>query len=245
MNKKIAVLSFSGKVGKSTLTNTLLYPKMPEGTKIFRIESINISGQSGSDDEKKMRGTALEKLQVELSKTQNAIIDIGASNVESLFLALSSQSDSHLDFDYFLVPVLANITRRDEMEEAIKTIQALAEMGVEPARIKVVFNMLPRETTIEDECALILNFHKKHPIFILNKEAVVHETDAFSALNKAGKSYMEMLADTNNYREELNKIPMENEKERSNMVKIIRAQGTVKVLSKEMDAVFNHLFSEA
>ncbi|MGZ5858568.1 MAG: hypothetical protein ACXWJK_15150, partial [Burkholderiaceae bacterium] len=85
MYKKIAVLSFTGKVGKSTLTNTLLYPKMPESTKIFRIESINETGQSGSEDEKTLRGTAHEKLQNELSKTEYAIIDIGGSNIEALF----------------------------------------------------------------------------------------------------------------------------------------------------------------
>jgi hypothetical protein len=84
--------------------------------------------------------------------------------------------------------------------------------------------------------------HKKFPIFTLNLNAVIHESEAFSALASAKKTYLEMLADPLNYRQEMNKIPLEREKERTSMVLLIRAQGTVKMLDREMKAAWHALF---
>lgn len=240
---KLGTLSFTGKIGKSTISNALAFPRMPNAS-IIRLETINESGLSGSEDESKMKGRDLAKLEMELAKTVDAIVDVGASNVESFILALNSQYEAHLALDYFLVPVKANAHAQIEMQEAIKTIKALSLIGIEPERIKVVFNMLPPDGDVREECKLLFNMHKKEPIFTLNPEACIHETEAFSALASVKRSYTDMLADPVNYRQELAKIPMEKEKERTEMVKLIRAQGTVKMIEREMQTTWNALFGE-
>jgi hypothetical protein len=241
---KLGIVSYTGKIGKSTICNTLAFPRMP-GASIIRLETINESGISGAEDEAKFKGRDLAKLETQLAKTLDAIVDVGASNVESFLLALNSQYEAHLALDYFLVPVKANAHAQIEMQEAIKTIKALAMMEIAPDRIKVVFNMLPHDADVHEECKIIFNMHKKEPIFTLNPEAVIHESEAFSCLTTVKRSYTEMLADPRNYRAEQSAIPIEKEKERTELVKWIRAQGTVKMIEREMHTTWNALFNEA
>lgn len=239
---KVAMVSFTGKIGKSACANALAYPRMP-GATMIRLETINVSGLSGAAEEK-LKGRDISALELQLAKTNDAIIDVGASNIESFLLALNSQYESHLMVDYFIVPVKANRHSQIEMEEAIKTLKALSLMGVEPERIKVVFNMLPHDSTCIEECRILFNMHKKEPIFSLSEDAFIHETEAFSSLAAVKKSYVEMLADPKNYRQEISKIPMEDEKARTEMVKLIRAQGTVKILELQMQRCWTALFGE-
>lgn len=240
MDKTLAVISYTGKVGKSTMTNHLLCPRMP-GAKIIRLETVNLSGHSGAE-EKKMKGRDLVKLQDELMKTRSAIVDVGASNVESFMLALNQQGDAHLDFDCFLVPIEANPGKQNEIKEAIKTIESLSAMGIEPERIKVVFNKLPVDSNIEEEMQIIFNYHKKNRNFTLIKDAVITETPAFHALEAVQKSYSDLLADTTDYRQAIRNTPLENEKERTALTKLMRAQGYVKTADRELKVVFDALF---
>lgn len=241
---KLAILAFTGKVGKSTLCNTFAYPRMQDAT-IIRMETINDSGLSGAKKEIIIKGRDLGKLEMELAKTNDAIVDVGASNVEALMLALNAQFESHYVVDYFVVPVKADAKAQIEMGETMKTLHALSTLGVEPERIKVLFNRLPVDADVEEECKALLAMHKKMPIFTLNTSCIIHESEAFAALTSAKKSYLEMLSDPISYRQELNKIPLENEKERTDMVKLIRAQGTVKMLDREMQASWSALFGKA
>lgn len=242
--RKIVVLSLTGNIGKSTIVNTLLSPRMPDAV-VFRIETINATGSSGANKEVKLRGDQLDRLQVGMAKAESSIVDVGSSNVEALILGLNEQFGSQQFFDYFLVPVLARDGAEKETEDAIKTLVALHEMGVDPDRIKVVFNKLPKNSTLANECEVILNFHTANPIFTLDEDAVIHESEAFAALGEVDKTYREMVADNNNYYLALNEIPMEAEKERVRTIKMARAQGTVKKLDMELAGVFNTLFREA
>lgn len=238
---KLAILSYTGKIGKSTLCNTLAYPRMP-GAAVIRLETINESGLSGAENESQLKGRDLAKLEMQLAKTVDAIVDVGASNVESFVFALNSQYEAHFAVDYFIVPVKANAHAQSEMQEAVKTIKALSLMGIEPERIKVVFNMLPADSDVREECKPLFNMHRKEPIFTLNPDACIHDTEAFSALASVKRSYTEMLADPINYRQEMAKIPVEKERERTELVKMIRAQGTVKMIEREMQSTWNAMF---
>lgn len=240
ISNKVVVLSLTGNIGKSTIVNTLLFPRMQDAA-VFRIETINATGASGAEKETKLRGDQLDKLQVGMVKAKSSIVDVGSSNVEAFLLGLNAQFGSHAFFDCFLVPVLALDTEK-ETEDAIKTLLALHDAGIEPERIKVVFNKLPKNSTLEDECEAILNFHKANPIFTLNKAAVIHQSDAFLALSEVDKSFRDMVEDNTNYYQALNDIPAEKEKERVKTIKLARAQGTAKKLEMELSAVFKVLF---
>ena len=100
IEQNICVLTLTGKVGKSTFSNDVLGPRMPTAKK-FRLETINLSGISDGEV-MQLKGKDFIKLQNELSKTNCAIVDVGASNVESFLLAMTQQPDSHQSYDAFM-----------------------------------------------------------------------------------------------------------------------------------------------
>jgi hypothetical protein len=240
----IAAISYTGKVGKSSVTNNLLDPRM-DNAKIFRIETINESGlPSAGSAEQKLKGRDIEKLFTELSKTDSAIVDVGTSNVESFVLGLTQQPDSHRFFDFFVVPVEANAGRVNEFKEAVKTLTLLNKLGVEPDRIIVIFNKLAPDCDIEDEMHRLFNFHRQNPFFTINKSAVIHDTQAFKSLADAKKSFVEVLADKTDYWKILKETPLTEEAERTRLVKMARTQGLVRGLNTELDCVFTALFGK-
>jgi len=240
----VAVVSYTGKSGKSTVSNNLLYPRL-KNAKIFRIETINESGFSGAgDNEQKLKGRDIEKLLIELVKTQSAIVDVGTSNVESFVLGLTQQPESHRIFDYFIVPIEANAAKVNEFKEAVKTITMLNKLGVEPDRIKVIFNKLAADNEIEDEMVRIFNFHKENPIFTLNRHAVIHDTQAFKSLADSKKSYSDALLDKTDYWEIIKETHISDEQERVKFIKMARTQGLIYGLNKELDSVFEALFGK-
>ena len=106
MTQRIAVLNFSGNVGKTVVASHLLKPRMP-GAKVFSIESINTGADTDGIEVEKMRGKAFGALADELLLADSAIIDVGASNVEDFFKYMGQFAGSHEDFDYFLVPTVS------------------------------------------------------------------------------------------------------------------------------------------
>ena len=74
---KVAVINFSGNVGKSTVARHLLAPRL-NNAEVIPVESINSDGT----DETAIRGKQFGELQEYLQTLDDAVIDIGASNVE-------------------------------------------------------------------------------------------------------------------------------------------------------------------
>lgn len=241
----IATISLTGKAGKSVCANNLLLPRMP-GAKLFRLETINESGDAGSDAEiEKLKGRNIEQLLKGLSKVDSAVVDVGTSNVEAFLLGLTQDGGAQNMFDYFLVPVESNSAKINEFKEFVKTVQTLNGLGIAPERIKVVFNKHLVDNEIETEMARVFNFHKQFPIFSLDARAVIHETELFKALGSAKRSYEDMLADNTDYWKLLKQTPLEQEKERVAMVTMARAQGLVRGVNRELDMVFSSLFGVA
>lgn len=236
----LCTLSVTGKVGKSTMVNNFLSPRMPSA-KVFRLETINLSGLSDGEV-MQLKGKDFVKLQNELAKTNSAIVDIGASNIESFLLSMSQQPGSHESYDAFLIPVEATAAKSDAIDEFIKTVTILHGLGVEPERIKVIFNKLANDGDIAYEMRKIVKFHEMEGWFTLDLRAVIHESPAFAALSEVEKSFSAMLADATNYRQEFRNTPVENEARRLELTKLMRAQSAVKPVQQEFDAVFDVLF---
>ena len=78
---KIAVVNFSGNVGKSTVARHLLLPRV-RGAELIAVESSNAyEGQSRGHA---LRGRQFGELQEYLQTVDNVVVDVGASNIEDL-----------------------------------------------------------------------------------------------------------------------------------------------------------------
>ena len=98
----LAVLNFSGNVGKTAVSRHLLAPRLGGGAPIISVESVNADGA----ESKTLRAKAFGKLMEELSVVDKAVIDVGASNAEEFLNMMQEFEGAHEDIDHFIVPTV-------------------------------------------------------------------------------------------------------------------------------------------
>ena len=154
---KIAVINFSGNVGKTTIARHLLMPRIP-GAELIAIESLNADeGHQGQS----LRGRQFGELQEYMQTVENVVVDIGASNVEDLMALMRRYRGSHEDFDCFVVPTVATLKQQ---QDTIATLAELARSGIPATRMKVIFNMVDDTVELAQAFELLLAFLDQHPI---------------------------------------------------------------------------------
>lgn len=228
---KVAVINFSGNVGKSTVARHLIAPRINSAA-VIPVESIN---SDGTQDEA-IKGKQFGELQEALMLMDDAVVDIGASNVEDFVNLMRQYKGSHEDFDYFVIPT---VPKNKQMRDTISTIDALAEIGVPAKKIRLVFNMVEIDETPERLFAGLLEYHAAAKNFTLRPDAVIHVNDIYGKLKGAEQGIKEILADPTDYKEKIKTATDADEKLHfAQMVGIKRlAAGVV----DELDAVFKTL----
>ena len=132
---KIAVVNFSGNVGKTTTTVQLLAPRLPS----YRLVTLETSN-TGSVliDARKIDAKRFEDVFEEIIVNEKIILDIGSSNMEATFSGLVAWEGLHHDIAFYIVPCTAD----DKIQtDTYRTIERLAEHGVKPQRIRIVLNL--------------------------------------------------------------------------------------------------------
>jgi len=235
---KVAVVNYTGTVGKTTIAAHLLAPRM-NGAEVFAVESINETAQGLGVDVEMIRGEKFRDLFKKLMLLDDAIIDVGASNVEAFLNGLVKFEDSHLEIDYFVVPVTSGTK---EQKETIAVITALSELGIPAERIRVVFNRVDED--VADEFAPILQFAKKSKTCVANTEAAIFESDVFDLMSMRKVTISGALEDQTDY-----KAKAREEKANGNDPKVLDRYTDlqsiklgVKPLQRNLDAVFSVLF---
>jgi hypothetical protein len=152
---KVAVINFSGNVGKTTVARHLLAPRI-DGAKVIAIESIN--ADDGQVDA--LRGRQFGELQEYLQTVDNVIVDIGASNVEDLLNLMRKYRGSHEDLDYFVIPTVPALKQQ---QDTTATLAELIRMGVPAAKLKVVFNQVEDDVRIAQMFDSLLAFIEENP----------------------------------------------------------------------------------
>lgn len=189
---KRAVLNFSGNVGKSTIAQHLLLPRMP-GAEYIAVESIN----SDESDGQTVRGKQFGQLNEQLMMVDSAIIDIGASNIEDYIKLMAQYSGSHEDVDQYIVPV---VKENKQIVDTIKTIRALTVMGVPAQKIHVIFNKLETDETVDEVFYPIFAFWEDTKSFTLNPKAVVIHSELYQRLRAYKTSIPALLEDTTDWK---------------------------------------------
>jgi len=232
---KVAVINFSGNVGKTTTSAHLLKPRM-NNAPIFSIESINAGVDSDGVEVEKMKGKKFGDLIDELMLLDSAIIDVGASNVED-FLKLMQQYDgSHEEFDYFVVPV----TKEKKVQaDTVNTIRALHKLGIDKKRIRVVFNKVEIDELVTDEFSSLFGLAALEKSFIIRPETVIYANEVFERMKSVGKSLSDITDDITDYRAKLREVSGDEKDECVKMIALKRLSVTA---NKNLDDVFRTLF---
>lgn len=229
---KIAVLNFSGNVGKSTVSQHLLSPRLGDA-RIICVESINDNGT----DETTVRGKQYGEISEALACLNAVVVDVGSSNVEEFMHRMKQFRGSHEDFDYFVVPTAAKLkVQRD----TVSTIEALAEVGVPAEKIRLVFNMVEHDEDPATVFSGLLEYHKQDKKFTMRPGAVIHTSELFARLRETGKSIRAVVTDKTDYKSLLKDADASERFQLGRSLSTLRLAAGVK---EELDDVFDALLS--
>lgn len=235
---KVAVLNYTGTVGKTTIAAHLLSPRM-NNAPIFAIESINETAQGLGLEVEMIKGKKFKELFKKLIELDDAIIDVGASNVEGFLDGMVGFEDSHLEIDCFIVPVTSGTK---EQKETMSIINTLAEFGITPDKIKVVFNRV--ESDAEEEFNLLINFAKKSKNCTISTDAVIYENEIFDMISIKKLTITEILSDDTDYKTKAREIGSDgNAKTKSHYLDMHIIKSGAKTVNRNLDNVFNALFA--
>lgn len=139
-----------------------------------------------------------------------AIIDVGMSNVRFFIDGLRKFSNSCQEFDYYFIPLTPE---KRCQAEAAETINTLLEIGVDPARIRPIFNKIPATFFSFDQFASFVSYMKKHTKVETDFRWAVEENPAFEMLSRQELSLASVVADTRDYKSEAKAIVMKSRTE--------------------------------
>lgn len=189
---KIAIINFSGNVGKTTVARHLLSPRMPKAH-LLSVESANADeGEVGA-----LRGKQFAQLQEALQIADDLIIDIGASNIEDLLAGMQKYAGSHEDFDYFVVPAVSSVKQQ---RDTANTIEKLSSIGVEPERIKLLLNCVDDSTPVDQQFAMLKKFLEANPLCVFDPDCALTENEIYQRVKHDSRTINALADDKTDYK---------------------------------------------
>ncbi|WP_029774735.1 StbB family protein [Pseudomonas avellanae] len=230
-------MNYTGTVGKTTIAANLLSPRM-DGAPIYAIESINETAENLGLDVEKLRGNKFRELFKRLMLEDQAIIDVGASNVEDFMANLESFEEAHDEIDYYVIPITSGTK---EQKETVSMIGTLAAMGIPASKIRLVFNRVKRD--VNTEFSIIISYHDRTQLFWINPQCSIFETELFDALSVKRISLNALMADDTDYKAML-KDKSASIQDRELWSDMYGLKLLAKGVNRKLDVVFTELFRE-
>lgn len=234
---KVVIINYTGTVGKTTIAANLLSPRM-DGAPIYAIESINETAENLGLDVEKLRGNKFRELFKRLMLEDQAIIDVGASNVEDFMANLESFEEAHDEIDYYVIPITSGTK---EQKETVSMIGTLAAMGIPASKIRLVFNRVKRD--VNTEFSIIISYHDRTQLFWINPQCSIFETELFDALSVKRISLNALMADDTDYKAML-KDKSASIQDRELWSDMYGLKLLAKGVNRKLDLVFTELFRE-
>ena len=201
---KIAIINFSGNVGKTTLARHLLSPRM-KGAEIVSVESANADEQEADA----LRGKDFAHLQQYMLASDDLIVDIGASNVEDLLVLMRKFKGSHDDFDYYLVPTVPDVKQQ---KDTANTANALVKIGVRASKIKIVLNRVEDSENPLKQFTSLVGFLAVNPVATMNEAAHLTYNEIYQRVKQDGRSISDLASDKTDYKALIAKAKNQAEK---------------------------------
>lgn len=189
---KIAVINFSGNVGKSTVARHLLLPRI-DAAELVVVESLNADEGQGQA----MRGRQFGELQEYLQTVESVVVDIGASNVEEMLALMHRYRGSHEDFDYFIVPTVSALKQQ---QDTIATLVELSRLGVPHDRVRLVFNMVEHDAVVAEAFEPLLAFVAQHPVTQANPACRLGLNEVYERVKGNGADLATLVRDATDYK---------------------------------------------
>lgn len=226
----ILVANKSGNVGKSTLTNHMLLPRIPDA-KIINVESINDSGESTGE---KLSAHEFQKIfDIIFSSEGNVIVDVGSSNIEMFMDTLNLEYEGAINFfDYIIIPIVSD---EKQQIDSLSTAQTFELMGYPKENIKFILNRFNVKRDLKEQYNLFFNKTKLKE----SEVSLVREVNLFKSLKEKGMPYSALAEDNR----DLDKLIKEckNPKERAVLFTAKLFKQGYNSYHKDLDIAFSKL----
>jgi MinD-like ATPase involved in chromosome partitioning or flagellar assembly len=170
---KIAVMNFSGNVGKTVVAQHLLAPRM--GCNVVSVESVN----DDANADIRVRASHFLDIYELLADEGSIVLDVGASNAEEFVYRMVKQEGSHNMVDYFLIPVVPDAK---QMKDTLVTIHRLSDLEIPKEKIKVVFNRVNPNEKIEAAFEPVVNYLMGTHRAEWSPEAAIIDNEVYSMM---------------------------------------------------------------
>lgn len=226
----ILVANKSGNVGKSTLTNHMLVPRIPNA-KVINVESINNSGESTGE---KLSAHEFQKIfDIIFSSEGNVIVDVGSSNIEMFLDTLTVEYEGAINFfDYIIIPIVSD---EKQQIDSLGTATSFKLMGYPEEKIKFVLNRCNMKRNTEEQFNLFFAKTGLKPTEV----STVREVNLFKSLKEKGMTYKSLAEDNR----DLDKLIKEckNPKERAVLFTAKLFKQGYDSYHKDLDTAFSDL----
>lgn len=230
MYLKLATVNNSGNCGKTTLSETLLKPRL-DGSAIIRVETINYDGSN----EEKLSAKEYDLLLKKIDDVDCTILDVGSSNIEQFLVQMNEFKGSHDLIDYFVIPVP---TQDKQQRDSIATIQTLLDMGIEQERIRVIFNFAEKDIAIDRQYSIFLGDKTCKEIAGKNP-AIVYQNNIFNLLYKSELAYSDVYNDNRDFRTLIRNA--ETPEQRQELANVRAAKMLMDGYNSDLDIAFKNL----
>ncbi|MET3122301.1 hypothetical protein AAKU67_001895 [Oxalobacteraceae bacterium GrIS 2.11] len=230
---KIAILSLSGSIGKTSLAAHMLYPRLNCPT-VFAVETINETVEWYGLKCDEFRGDQFDELITRILRTKNVLVDTGASNIEAFVKNLVRHDNAHQEIDLFIVPVP---TGAKEQSEAVKTTELLRGLGVPPNKVRVLFNCVRDD--VEKEFKVFLAEIRALGFIEPNLNAVVFYNRLFNWLHDKHMHISTLLNDQTDYKQLLGSDA--SDEQLDEWAEYFANQMAARSVSRNLDSAFNAL----
>jgi len=233
---KIAVMSYSGSVGKTVIAHHLLKARMPDA--VFKsVETINQSAADlGASDVEQLRGRDFRTLLQSILLEDRAIIDVGMSNIESMMEAMEQVEGSAHEFDMFIIPVTPD---QKAWQEGLKTADVLSGMGVSADKIRILPNKI--EKSAADEIPAVYNYVKRHKRAWISESAFLYQSDVYGYVAHKKITFASLTDPNVDYKA---KAKAEPDKEKAQELASLYVWSKMALgIQRNQDAAFKTLFA--
>lgn len=230
---KIAVVNFSGNVGKSTIARHLLSPRMQDAV-VVAVETINADGAG----EITVKGGDFGQLQQDLLLEDAAIVDVGASNIEQFMSLMRVYRGSQDDFDLFIVPCVPELKQQ---KDTVECVNALADLGVPANKIWILFNMVDPQANVEDVFEPVLRFVSQQGKCQANVRAAIQKNEIFARLRGRPETIQSLLDDATDFKAEIKKTS--DPEQRMAFAERLATKRLAKGVQENLNEVFGVLVS--
>lgn len=197
---KVALINNSGNVGKTTIAREVLGTNMRDAA-VIEVETHNTGNKKYERVFKEyyqLNATDIEEFYARLVESDEVVLDVGASNILDFLRQLEQYAEFEMLIDIFVIPTTKDAK---QLQDTIKTIKILLDLGIAPDKIVVVANRA-NPNTFEKDFAVIANAQKQLG-FRFGKDLMIRETSLLKDLEFLGKTLTEVVTDETDYRQKI------------------------------------------